>query len=131
MKRTVQLAASLPAPPDRLFDMYLDPAEHSALTGSPVEITPLPGTPFRAFDGALSGTTLQIVPKQLIVQAWRSANWDPSDVDSTLILSFLPEPNGGRIEVVHVNVPVSDYAGVCQGWERYYWTPWRTYLSQG
>jgi len=33
MPRTIQLAAVLPAPPERLFDMYLDPKEHAAFTG--------------------------------------------------------------------------------------------------
>ena len=38
MPRNVILAASLPAPPERLFDMYLDPAAHAAFTGMPVTI---------------------------------------------------------------------------------------------
>ena len=130
MARTIQLAASLPAPPDRLFDMYLDPVEHAAFTGSPVTIAPQPGAPFRAFDNVLTGTILQVVPKRLIVQSWRSPHWGPEDLDSTLILTFLPERNGGRIEIVHVNVVDEDFAGVSHGWEKYYWTPWRAYLSR-
>lgn len=130
MTRTIQLAASLPAPPERLFDMYLNPAEHAAFTGSPVTISALPGAPFQAFDGVLSGTILQVVPKRLIVQSWRSPHWGASDIDSTLILTFLPEGDGGRIDLVQVNVVDNDFAGVSQGWEKYYWTPWRAYLSR-
>ena len=130
MPRTIQLAASLPAPPERLYDMYLDPAEHAAFTGSPVTIAAEPGAPFRAFDGALTGTILQVVPKRLIVQAWRSPHWAEADLDSTLILTFLPEGDGGRIELVHVNVVDADFAGVSQGWEKFYWTRWRAYLTQ-
>ena len=129
MSRTIQLAASLPAPPERLFDMYLDPVQHAAFTGSPVTIAPYPGAEFRAFDGVLSGTILQVVPRRLIVQSWRSPHWGVDDVDSTLILSFLPEDGGGRVELVHVNVVDKDFAGVSQGWEKHYWTPWRAYLS--
>jgi uncharacterized protein YndB with AHSA1/START domain len=130
MPRTIQLAASLPAPPDRLFDMYLDPAEHAAFTGSPVTISNQPGSPFHAFDDALSGTILQVVPKCLIVQSWRSPHWAPEDLDSTLILTFWPEDNGGRIELVQVNVVDKDFAGVSQGWEKFYWSPWRAHLAQ-
>ena len=128
MPRTIQLAASLPAPPDRLFDMYLDPIEHAAITGSPVTISAEAGSPFRAFDNVLSGMILQVVPKRLIVQSWRSPHWAPDDLDSTLILTFLPEDEGGRIELVQVNIVDHDFAGVSQGWEKYYWTPWRAYL---
>jgi uncharacterized protein YndB with AHSA1/START domain len=130
MPRSIRLAVSLPASPDRLFDMYLDAAEHAAFTGSPVTIAPHAGAPFRAFDGALSGTVLQVVPKRLIVQAWRSSNWDASDLDSTLILSFWPDGDGGRIELAHVNVAEDDFAGVSQGWEKYYWAPWRAHLTR-
>jgi uncharacterized protein YndB with AHSA1/START domain len=130
MARTILLAASLPAPPERLFDMYLDPVEHAAFTGSPVTIAPRPGTPFRAFDGVLTGTILQVVPKRLIVQSWRSPHWGPGDLDSTLILRFVPEADGGRIELAHVNVVDDDFAGVSQGWEKFYWTPWRAYLAR-
>jgi uncharacterized protein YndB with AHSA1/START domain len=130
MPRTIQLAASLPASADRLFDMYLDPVEHAAFTGHPVTISAEPGAPFRAFNDVLSGTILQVVPKRLIVQSWRSPHWGATDLDSTLILTFLPEKNGGRIELVQVNVVDGDFAGVCHGWEKFYWTPWRAYLSR-
>ena len=48
---------------------------------------------------------------------------------STLILSFASEGDGGRIDLVHLDVPDQDYEGVNQGWDKYYWTPWRTYLA--
>ena len=130
MARVIQLAASLPAPPDKLFDMYLDPVEHAAFTGSPVIISSRPGTPFNAFNSILTGTMLQVVPKRLIVQSWRSPHWGIEDIDSTLILTFLPDHDGGRIELVHVNVVDNDFAGVSQGWEKFYWTPWRNYLMR-
>jgi uncharacterized protein YndB with AHSA1/START domain len=130
MPRTIQLAASLPATPDRLFEMYLDPVEHAAFTGSPVTISAQPGAPFRAFNDVLSGTILQVIPKRLIVQSWRSPYWGPADIDSTLILTFLPDGEGGRIELTQVNVVDQDFAGVSHGWEKFYWTPWREYLTK-
>jgi uncharacterized protein YndB with AHSA1/START domain len=131
MARTMQLAASLPAPPERLFDMYLDPLEHAAFTGFPVSVSATPGAAFSAFNGVITGTILQVVPKRLIVQSWRSPYWGATDIDSTLILTFVPEQEGGRIELVQVNVVDQDFAGVSHGWEKFYWAPWRAYLSEG
>ena len=128
MPRTIILAASLPATPDKLFDMYLDPESHAAFTGLPVILEPYRGGVFEAFDGMLSGTILHVEPKTLIVQTWRSGNWPLTAMDSVLTLSFWPADDGARIELVHVNVPEEDFAGVSQGWEKYYWTPWRDYL---
>jgi activator of HSP90 ATPase len=128
MPKNVVLAASLPATPDKLFDMYLDAESHAAITGAPVIIEPRAGAPFRAFNGMLSGMILHVEPKRLIVQTWRSAHWLSVAIDSVLILSFWPQEEGTRIELVHVNVPKDDFAGVSQGWAKYYWDPWRAYL---
>jgi activator of HSP90 ATPase len=130
MPHNIILAASLPAPPDRLFDMYLDPQSHAAFTGAPVIIAAHAGAPFRAFDGALSGTILHVEPKRLIVQTWRSTHFLPESMNSVLVLAFYPEVTGGRVELVHVNVADEDFAGVSQGWEKYYWTPWRAFLTR-
>ena len=110
--------------------MYLDPGEHAAFTGMPVTVSAVPGSPFSAFNGVITGTILQVVPKRLIVQAWRSPYWGPTDLDSTLVLTFLPENDGARIELTQVNVVDVDFAGVSQGWEKYYWAPWREYLER-
>jgi uncharacterized protein YndB with AHSA1/START domain len=129
MPRTVTLAVDLPRPPARLYSMYLDPREHAAFTGAPVRIAGRPGAPFEAFGGALTGTILQVIPNRLIVQSWRSTEFAKRDLDSTLILSFWKHPRGGRIELTHVNVADSDFAGVSEGWSKYYWVPWRAYLE--
>jgi uncharacterized protein YndB with AHSA1/START domain len=132
MPRNVILAASLPAPPERLFEMYVDAKSHAAFTGHPVEIAPRAGTAFSAFGGILTGRIVHVEPKRLVVQTWRSANWPKDALDSVLTLTFVPEGSGGgRIELVQINVPDEDFAGVCHGWENYYWAPWRAHLGGG
>jgi activator of HSP90 ATPase len=111
--------------------MYLDAKLHGAFTGSPVTIEPKPGAIFRAFEGQISGTILHVEPKHLIVQTWRSVNWPTAQtLDSVLVLSFWPEKEGTRIELVQANVPEEDFAGVSQGWTKFYWNPWREYLER-
>jgi activator of HSP90 ATPase len=128
--RNIILAASLPAPPDQLYDMYLDPRSHAAFTGAPVTIGAHAGAEFRAFGGQIWGKVLHVEPKRLIVQTWRSTHFLADSMDSVLVLSFHPEPSGGRIELVQVNVADEDFAGVSRGWEKYYWTPWRAFLGR-
>ena len=127
--KTVILAASLPAPPEQLYDMYLDSESHSAFTGGAVTIEGRAGGPFRAFNGALTGTILHVEPQRLIVQTWRSSAWPADAVDSVLVLTFWPDEAGARVELIHANVPDSDFAGISEGWQKYYWTPWRAYLT--
>ena len=130
MPRTVTLAVELPASAARLYRTYLDPKQHAAFTGAPVTIAARPGAPFVAFNGALSGTILQVVPNRLIVQSWRSTHFAKQDLDSTLVLSFWPQGRNARIELTHVNVADADFAGVSEGWSKYYWIPWRAYLAR-
>jgi hypothetical protein len=100
------------------------------MTGAPVTISAESGSPFSAFGGSLSGTTLVAIPSRLVVQSWRSTNFGADHPDSTLILTFIPEGSNGRIDLVHLDVPEVDYQGVSEGWEKYYWTPWRRYLAK-
>lgn len=130
MPRTIHQSVTLPAPPESLYRMYLDPKVHAAFTGSPVTISPKPGSEFRAFGDMLSGRMLYTVPKRLIVQSWRAKHWKPEDLDSILVLTFWPQGDSGRIELVHVNVADQDFQGVNEGWEKYYWKPWRDYLQR-
>ncbi len=130
MPKLVQQSVVLPAPPERLYDMYLDPAAHAAFSGAPVNISAVPGSVFEAFGGALSGRMLATVPRRMIVQTWRANHWKPEDLDSTLVLTFWPDPAGGRIELVHVNVADHDFDGVTEGWRKYYWDPWHGFLTR-
>jgi activator of HSP90 ATPase len=130
MAKTIVQSVVLAASPDELFDSYVDPQRHAAITGAAVRIGSAPGAEFHAFNGVLSGRILDVVPKRLIVQKWRSSQWTIDDLDSILILTFWPAPAGGRIDLVHANVADHDYDGVNEGWEKYYWTPWRAYLGR-
>lgn len=128
MRSIIYQTVALPARADALFDMYMDASQHAAITGQPVIISAQSGSEFRAFGDMLSGTMLKAIRPRLVVQSWRSAIFNTDDPDSTLILSFTDREDGGRIDLVHLDVPAHDYDGVIEGWEKFYWTPWREYL---
>jgi activator of HSP90 ATPase len=129
MRTLIKQSIVLPASAESLYAAYLDPARHAEITGAPVIISPESGSPFRAFEGRISGTMLSVIPSRLVVQSWRSVHFNQDDPDSTLILAFVPEGNNGRIDLVHIDVPEHDYQGVTQGWQTHYREPWRRYLA--
>ena len=130
MPRSLQQTVRLAAPPDELFDSYLDPRRHAAITGQPVRIGATPGCEFSAFGGMLSGRIVAVIPKRLIVQTWRSQHFGAQDPDSILVLSFSGDRAYGQIDLVHVNVADQDFDDVSKGWETFYWAPWRKFLGQ-
>jgi hypothetical protein len=42
----------------------------------------------------------------------------------------MPVCRGGRIELTEVNVAERDFAGVSEGWSKYYFVPWREHLTR-
>ena len=131
MLHSIRLAAELAAPRDEIYSMYLNAKTHAAFTGAPARIAARAGAAFSAFDSTLSGRILHVVPSELIVQTWRSNNFKARDPDSILILTLLPRGRKGTLlDLQHINVPEQDYAGISQGWEQYYFAPWREYLAK-
>ncbi len=90
MRNVIRQSVVLPAPADQLFQSYLDPRVHGAITGAPVTIAEGPGSEFHAFEGKLSGQIPAVTKPSPIVQSWRSIAFKPEDPDSTLILYALP-----------------------------------------
>jgi activator of HSP90 ATPase len=129
MKPPIEQTVKFPCSPEVLFEMYLDAAKHSAATGARAQITRRAGGRFTAFNGALSGRNLLIVPNRMIVQSWRSTAFKQDDPDSILVLEFRKAPGGAKVHMVHVNVPPQDHQGVRKGWPKYYWKPWKAYLA--
>ena len=131
MLHNIRLAAELAAPRNEIYSMYVDAKKHATVTGAPARIAPRASAAFSAFDSTLTGRILHVVPGELIVQTWRSSNFKPSDADSILILTLLPQGRGNTLlDLQHLNVPEHDYAGISQGWELYYFAPWREYLAK-
>jgi len=118
------------ASPEELFEIYTDSKKHSAATGAKATVSGKAGGSFTAFDGMLAGRNLVVIPGRMIVQAWRTTHWKDVDLDSILVLNFSKAPGGGRIDLVHVGVPAHDHKGVTKGWQKYYWKPWKNYLSK-
>ncbi len=130
MAKTIRQTARFSVPLDVLFDTYLDSKKHSAATRSKASVSRRVGGKFSAFHGMLQGRNLAIVPKRMIVQAWRSPDWKRTDLDSILILTFSKARGGGQIDLVHANIPDHAYPGIRRGWPKYYWKPWKAYLTK-
>jgi activator of HSP90 ATPase len=130
MTPAIQQRVRFNGSPARLFNLYMDSRQHSAATRVKAVVSRKVGGKFSAFDGVISGKMLGIVPNRMIVQTWRAKHWKRTDLDSILALKFSKIQDGTQIDLVHVNVPEHDHAGVSQGWEKYYWKPWRDYLEQ-
>ena len=67
MRNVIRQSVVLPASAELLFEMYLNPSTHRAITGAPVEIGNRRGSEFKAFDGALTGTIFEVIRPRLTI----------------------------------------------------------------
>jgi hypothetical protein len=82
MPRTIQQRVTFRASPDKLFDIYLSSRKHTAATGAKAVMSRKVGGKFTAHGEHLKGRNVAIVPKRLIVQAWRATNWKKGDLET-------------------------------------------------
>jgi len=130
MTPVIEQTVAFNATPAKLYELFMDSAKHTAATGMPAKISRKVGGKWSAFSGMILGKNLSLIPNRMIVQSWRSAEWKKADPDSVLVVSFEKTANGGaQVHLVHVGVPEYDHAGVTQGWVKFYWEPWKTYLA--
>lgn len=112
-----------------LYDIYMDPRKHSAVIGGAVTIAPKEGTAFAAHGKYITGKTLQLIKNKLIVQSWRASDWGKAELDSTFILRFEQVGKDGVITMVHANIPDKHVKSIKDGWNKFYWHPWKEYLA--
>ncbi len=118
------------APPDVLYNGWLNSQVHSAMTGGVCRISPHENAEFSAWDEYIQGKNLTLVPGSFIKQSWRTVEFADDQEDSILELHFIPE---GRIQtrlvLRHSNLTDADFH-YKQGWIESYFEPMEEYFSK-
>jgi activator of HSP90 ATPase len=119
---------ALKAIPQRIYDMLLDSKQFAAFSGMPATIDPKAGGAFSMFGGMIAGRNVELIPGQLIVQAWRPGSWNPGIYS---IVRFGLKPQGSETLVVldHTGFPQGDFASLDLGWKLHYWDRLKKYLG--
>jgi activator of HSP90 ATPase len=128
MTAIIQQSVRFRTSPQTLYELYIDSRKHSRATGAPAKISRKVGGKFTAFGRQLGGKNLYLVPGKQIVQMWRASHWKKEDW-SILVLNFSRVAGGAQVDLVHIGVPQYDHKGVREGWPKYYWRPWKEFLS--
>jgi len=126
---SIELSDIIPCTPARLYQAWLDSAEHSAFTGGKAKIDPRVNGKFTTWDKYISGETLELEPPRRIVQAWRTVDFPTGSADS--MLEILLEPAGAktRLTLKHKNLPEGQGQNYRQGWIDNYFEPMKAYFA--
>jgi uncharacterized protein YndB with AHSA1/START domain len=127
---TVRVSAVLPASADRIYAAWLDPGEHSKMTGSEASIDPRVDGEHSAGDGYIHGKTLELEPGRRIVQSWRSTDFPLGHGDSRLEVHLLEVAGGTEMTLIHTGIPEGQGAQYGAGWVEHYLTPMTKYFAK-
>lgn len=120
----------LPAEPKTVYEAWLDSYEHAAFTGGEAEVDARIGGQFMAWDGYITGTTLELEPFSRIVQSWRTAEFPKSSDNSRLEITFESAPTGCCMTITHTEIPAGQGTKYEQGWKDHYFEPMQVYFKE-
>jgi len=92
------------------------------LGSTPTEISREVGGAFTLFGGYITGRHVELVPKERIVQAWRTGGWAPG-VYSIAKFELVEQGSGTRIVFDHTGFPKGRAEVLASGWKAHYWEP--------
>lgn len=78
------ITSTFPVKSGLLYRAFLDSAIHSEFTGSPAKVEGRIGGAFTAWDGYISGKTIDLNENRSIKQRWRTTDFNDDDEDSLL-----------------------------------------------
>ena len=94
----------------------------------PTEISLHQGGAFALFGGHIVGMQIELVPDELIVQAWRVVNWDRG-IYSIARFDLAAQGAGTKILFEHTGFPKGQGEHLAEGWQANYWSPLQKYLT--
>jgi len=120
----------IPAPPQAIYDAWLDSKGHEGMTGGkPARCSAAVGGAFTVWNGYIIGRNLALEPGKRIVQSWRTKKFTAADPDSEIEVLLDAVDNGTRVTVNHRNVPDGHTSYRDGGWQRSYFEPMKAYFA--
>jgi activator of HSP90 ATPase len=125
---TIHQEIDFNASPEKVYKALLDAKQFTSFSGRPAEITAAEGGAFSLFEKHIVGQTMELVPNQRIVQAWRVVDW-PAGVYSIARFELKPQASGTHLVFDHIGFPEGLQEHLAEGWQLNYWDLLAKYLK--
>ena len=126
---TLTVSAVIPAEPRAIYKAWLNGKEHTAMTGSAAKVSAKEGGKYTAWDGYISGVTLELEPDKRIVQSWRSTDFAEDAPDSRLEVILTAAKGGTKVTLKHSELPSGSKEQYRKGWIDFYFSPMKKYFA--
>ena len=123
MSDSIHQEVTFNAKPEAIYRALTDSNEFSQLTGgAPAEISVEGGGKFSLFGGKIVGRNIDLKANELVVQAWRSADWDEG-VYTVIKFELKEDSDGTHLVFDQTGIPEGNYEHLKGGWSQMYWEP--------
>jgi activator of HSP90 ATPase len=126
---SIHQVVAFQAPRARIYDVLLDAEQFSKMTGGlGTEISRDVGGAFSLFSSQIKGRHVDLVPGELIIQAWRSEGWKPH-LYSIARFALIEQGSGTELVFDHTGFPIGQAEHLAKGWKDHYWVPLQKFLA--
>lgn len=129
MTESLHLSCILAATPMEVYSAWIDAEKHSAMTGGPATSDPRIGGKYTAWDGYIDGTHMTLEPGKLIIQTWKTTEFDARDGYSTVEVQLSAHPDGCQLILIQTDIPEGQ-TQYENGWKEHYFEPMGAYFSE-
>ena len=129
MSDSFEISTVLTASAKQVYEAWLSSDEHGAMTGGAARIDSVVGGQFSAWDGYITGATLELEPYRRIVQSWRTIEFPADAPDSRLEIVLEESGDGTRLTLKHSNIPEGQGSSYESGWVSNYFDPMKDYFA--
>ncbi len=120
----------LPATPEQVYDAWVSPTQMATIIGGECSGDARVGAAFTAWNKYITGTHVELVRGERIVQEWRTTEWPKGASASRLELQLTGSGGGTEVTMTHSQVPSAQAEAYRQGWIDNYWTPMRAHFTE-
>ena len=95
---------------------------------TPTSLSAQVGSSFALFGGFIVGRQIELIPNELIVQAWRVLHW-PAGMFSIARFALSDQDGSTKLVFNHAAFPKGQAEELASGWQENYWNPLLKFLA--
>ncbi|HRG59365.1 MAG TPA: SRPBCC domain-containing protein [Bacteroidia bacterium] len=107
----------LPATPEEVYNALTNPLSLQLWTGEKAVMSSEDNSEFSLWDGSITGLNLEFEKNKKIVQQWYFGDQNEASI---VTIKFHKHDEGTSVELLHTNIPDSDFDDIIEGWNESY-----------
>lgn len=125
--KTINQKYIINAPLEKVWEALTKSEKIKIWSGANANMSDKIGADFKLWDGDIFGKNIKVIKNKKLVQEWFAGKWDKPSI----VTFNLKQRNGKTIvELIHKDVPDSEYKDIENGWKDYYMVPLKKLVEE-